>query len=336
MAVVPPPPAPVSVRRRLPSVPVVTAVLLVLAPLSMATDFALSIELRFCIWLILLTGLNMINGLAGMTSLAQAGFFGLGAYTAGIAAARAGVPPLVAFLLAPLVTTAAALVIGAMSLRLRAMYFTMATLGTGYVLYLLFGRAADLTGGPNGLLGIPPLSVFGFAFTEPIALYLLGAVLALVGTVVAHNVARSRTGRALRALGTSEPAAVASGAKAFPLRMFAFALSAFFAGVAGAVEAFDARFVSPSTFDFFTAVVLVVALAVGGAGTAIAPLIGAALLTALDLFAADFADYEPLIMGIVFLLAIQLFPRGVGGALAARMAHRGSLPTREPTREEAG
>jgi len=318
--------------RWLPSVPVATAILLVAAPMLMATDFALSIELRFCIWLLLLTGLNMINGLARMVSLAQAGFFGLGAYTAGIASAKAGFSPAVSFVLAPLVTTAVALVIGAMSLRLRAMYFTMATLGTGFVLYLLFGRAAGLTGGPNGLLGIPPFALFGIEFTEPIMLYLLGAVLALAGTVVAHNVARSRTGRALRALGTSEPAAVASGARALRLRMFAFGLSAFYAGVAGAVEAFDARFVSPSTFDFFTAVVLVVALAVGGAGTAVAPLIGAALLTALDLFAADHADYEPLIMGIVFLLAILLFPRGVGGTLAARFAHR--PPRRSDTQEQ--
>jgi branched-chain amino acid transport system permease protein len=313
--------------RRTPSVPLVTGVLLVVAPLLMATDYALSIELRFCVWLILLTGLNMINGLAGMTTLSQAGLFGLGAYTAGIASARAGLPPMVAFVLAPLVTTLAAVVIGAMSLRLRAMYFTMATLGAGFVLYLLFGRATELTGGPNGLLGIPPLSILGFELTAPLALYLLGAVPALLGTIVASNVARSRTGRALRALSASEPAAVASGVRAYPLRLFAFALCACFAGVAGAVEAFDARFVSPSTFDFFTAVVLVVALAVGGAGTQVAPLIGAALLTVVDLFATQFADYEPLILGVVFLVAVQLFPRGVGGALLGRLRLR---PRAEP------
>lgn len=308
--------------RRVPSVPVVTGVLLVLAPLLMATDFALSIELRFCVWLLLLTGLNMINGLAGMTTLSQAGLFGLGAYTAGIASAKAGLPPALAFLLAPVVTTVAALVIGAMSLRLRAMYFTMATLGAGFVLYLLFGRAAELTGGPNGLLGIPPLTIFGVEFTAPLALYLLGAVLALLGTIVAHNVTRSRVGRALRALSASEPAALASGARPYPLRLFAFALCACFAGIAGAVEAFDARFVSPSTFDFFTAVVLVVALAIGGTGTAVAPLIGAALLTVFDVFAARFADYEPVILGVVFLVAVQLFPRGVGGALFRRTRGR--------------
>ncbi|HWL98307.1 MAG TPA: branched-chain amino acid ABC transporter permease [Nocardioidaceae bacterium] len=307
---------------RLPLGPSVTGAVLVLAPLLMATDFALSVWLRFCIFLILLTGLNLINGLAGMISLAQAGFFGLGAYAAGVASTNWGVPTLVAFFLAPVVVTVVALVVGAASMRLRAIYFTMATLGIGYILYLLFGRATDLTGGPNGLVGVPPLSVLGFTFTAPIALYLLGAVCALLGAIVAHNITVSRTGRALRALGASEPAAVASGANAFKLRMFAFALSGFYAGVAGAIEVFDARFVSPSTFDFFTAVLLLVALVIGGPGTALGPLFGAALLTALEVFAADFADYEPLITGLAFLLAIQLFPKGVAGEWASRQTQR--------------
>lgn len=305
----------------------VTIGLLLLLPMLMATDYALHIWTRVAIYVILLTGLNFINGMAGMVSLAQAGFFGLGAYAAGISAVRLGLPPVLALLVAPVVVTVAAVLVGVMSMRLKEIYFKMATLGAGFVLYLLFGRMVELTGGPNGLVGIPPFSVGGFAFTEPILKYALAALLAIVGAIVAYNLLVSRTGRALRAYGASEPAALAVGASPFKLRLLAFGLSGCYAGVAGALEAFDSRFVSPSTFDFMMAVLLVVALVLAGAGRMIGPILGALLLTGIEVFAADYADFEPLIMGVIFLVAVQLFPRGLAGELAAR---------REERRERAG
>lgn len=303
--------------------------LLLLLPMLLATDYALTIWTRMAIYVILLTGLNFINGMAGMISLAQAGFFGLGAYAAGIAAVRFDVPPVLALVIAPLVVTAAALLVGMMSMRLKEIYFKMATLGAGFVLFLLFGRMVELTGGPNGLVGIPPFSVFGFAFTEPIVKYAFVALLAIVGAIVAHNLLVSRTGRALRAYGASEPAALAAGASPFKLRLLAFGMSGFYAGVAGALEAFDARFISPSTFDFMMAVLLVVALVLSGAGRMIGPILGALLLTGIEVFAADYADYEPLIMGVIFLIAVQLFPRGLAGELAARREDRRERAKRE-------
>jgi branched-chain amino acid transport system permease protein len=294
---------------------VATAALLVALPLVFISDFAHTVQVQFCIMLILLTGLNFINGHARMISLAQAGFYGLGAYTAGILSARSGLPPVLAFVCAPALVTVVALVIGSASLRLRATYFTMATLAAGYVLYVLFGRVTWLTGGPNGLLGIPPLSS---SMSGTMPMYVLAASLALVGTLVAHNVARSRTGRALRALGASEPAAVASGVRAFRLRLFAFGLSGGYAGVAGALQTFNDTFVSPSSFGFFTAVFFVVGLTVGGAGRTAGPLIGAALLTGLSQLGTEYAGYESLIVGAVFLLAVQAFPGGLAGVAASR------------------
>ena len=308
--------------------------LLLLLPMFMATDYALHIWTRMAIYLILLTGLNLINGVAGMISLAHAGFFGLGAYAAGIAAVRYGVPPALALIIAPVLVTLAALLVGVMSMRLKAIYFSMATLGAGFVLFLLFGRMVALTGGPNGLVGIPPFAVLGFEFTEPILKYALAALLAAVGAVVAYNLLVSRTGRALRAYGASEPAALAAGASPFKLRLLAFGMSGFYAGVAGALEAFDSRFVSPSTFDFMMAVLLVVALVVSGAGRMIGPILGALLLTGIEVFAADYADYEPLIMGVIFLAAVQLFPRGLAGELAARRADRRERANRQAAEAE--
>lgn len=303
---------------RVLSPPVATGVLLVALPLVFVSDYAHSVLVQFCVMLLLLTGLDFINGHARMISLAQAGLYGLGAYTAGILSARSILPPVLAFVCAPLLVTVVALLIGSASLRLRATYFTMATLAAGYVLYLLFGRLTWLTGGPNGLLGIPPL---GEAVSGTTAMYVLAAALAFLGVLVAHNVASSRAGRALRALGSSEPAAVASGVPAYRLRLFAFGLSGCYAGVAGALQTFHDTFVSPSSFGFFTAVLFVVGLTVGGAGRPAGPLIGAALLTGLSQLGTEYAGFESLIVGVVFLVAVQAFPDGVGG-LTARLAPR--------------
>ena len=126
------------------------AVVLAVLPWIFTSSFLRATLVRFTIALLLLTGLNFIAGYARMISLAQAGLFGVGAYTAAILATTYDVPPAVAFLMAPVVAVLVALPVGIPTLRLRGLYFVMATLGAGVVLFLLFGRLVGLTGGPNG------------------------------------------------------------------------------------------------------------------------------------------------------------------------------------------
>lgn len=298
--------------------PAVGAALLAVLPWVFTSPFLRATLIRFTIALLLLTGLNFIAGYAGMISLAQAGLYGVGGYTAGILATSYGVPPWLAFVLAPVVAVLVAVPVGVPSLRLRGLYFVMATLGAGVVLFLLFGRLVDLTGGPNGLVGVPPLTVGGLSLSSELRLYYLGATLAFLGLVAAGNLQRSRTGRALQALGVSEPAALVAGVPVFRLRLVAFLLSAAYAGAAGALLVFESRFISPSTFDFLEAVLLLVMLIVGGLGTTVGPIIGAVLLIGLETGLQNYAEFQPLIVGIVFVVAIQALPHGIGGLLRNR------------------
>ena len=291
------------------------AVVLAVLPWIFTSSFLRATLVRFTIALLLLTGLNFIAGYARMISLAQAGLFGVGAYTAAILATTYDVPPAVAFLMAPVVAVLVALPVGIPTLRLRGLYFVMATLGAGVVLFLLFGRLVGLTGGPNGLVGIPPLTIGAVSLSDELHLYYIGATLAFFGLVAARNLQRSSTGRALLALGVSEPAALAAGVPVFRLRLVAFLLSAAYAGTAGALLTFETRFVSPSTFDFLEAVLLLVMLTVGGMGTTIGPVIGAVLLIGLETGLQNYAEFQPLIVGIVFVLAIQALPTGIGGLI---------------------
>jgi branched-chain amino acid transport system permease protein len=319
-------------RAQLPGLAVV-AVALAAAPFVFAGDYEHGLLVGFCINLLLLTGLNVITGYAGQVSLAQAGLYGLGAYTAGILGAEAIGPVWLSFVAAPFVVAAASVLVGLPSLRLRALYFTMASLGAGVVLYLLFGRAVSLTGGPNGLLGVPFLEVGPLVFDTPTRIYWLAAPLALAGLAFAGWFAASRWGLAVRAAAASEPAASAAGIPIFRLRLVAFTLSGAYAGIAGALETYESGFVSPEPFGFFAAVTLLVVLSLAGAGTLLGPVVGALLLFALDELLADADDLRPLIIGLLFLVTVQALPRGVVGALGERRRGRRDARARTAARE---
>jgi len=115
---------------------------------------------------LIVVGLCLLMGYAGQVSLGHAAFYGLGAYTSGILTAKFGWSPVSALFVAQGVTLLAALVIGIPALRLKGHYLAMATLGFGVIVYVVFKEMIDLTGGPSGLVGIPPLQVFGHTFLE--------------------------------------------------------------------------------------------------------------------------------------------------------------------------
>ena len=289
---------------------------LLIAPFLFEGDYEHGLLVGFCVNLLLLTGLNLINGYAGQVSLAQAGFYGLGAYVAGILGARAIGPVWLSFVAAPLAVAAVSVVVGLPSLRLRGLYFTMASLGAGVVLFLLFGRAVSLTGGPNGLLGVPILELGPLVLDTPTRIYWLAAPLALLGLAFAGWFAASRWGLAIRAAATSEPAAAAAGVPIFRLRLLTFTLSGAFAGLAGALEVYENGFVSPEPFGFFAAVTLLVVLTLAGVGTLLGPVVGAGLLFAFDELLADASDVRPLIIGLLFLITVQALPHGLVGTVA--------------------
>lgn len=298
----------------------IVAMLLVL-PIVWTSDYQRSILVRLFILSVLLIGLNLITGYGKMINLGHAGFYGLGAYVAGILSAKVGWPTVIAFLLAPIVTAGLSWLIGIPSLRLRGIYFAMATLGTGMVLFLLFGRAVGLTGGPNGLRGIPPLSLGPLVFDTSLSRYALAAfVLAFVFWTTRLLMA-SPYGQALRAAAVSEPAAVVSGVNIQRVRLMAFVISGAIAGLAGAVEAFNSRFVSPSSFDFFVAVTLLVGLTLGGSGTILGPIVGSAVLVFLAERLSNQPNLRLFIIGLVFLTVLQILPDGLVG-LVTRLRRR--------------
>lgn len=275
-----------------------------------------NIIVQLAIVMILISGLNFIAGYGGMPSLAQAGLFGVGAYTAAISDVH-GVYSWVAFILGPIAAGVAAALVGAVSLHLRGMYFIMATLGAGLVVDLVATGAVGLTGGPNGLLGVGELTVGSLNFGDLRYMYVLAALLAVACVAISERFERSKAGLALRAMSHSEPAAMGCGVSAFHVRLTAFILSGIFAGLAGSLETFYTGFISPSSFTFLEAVLLLAGLVLGGLGRVWGSVIGAVILVVLQQELQKFPAYQSLLLGIIFVIIVQRFPEGIAGGVSA-------------------
>ena len=289
---------------------VVTAAILALLPLFATTGYDTGLFTTFCTNLIILVGLNLLSGYGGQLSMGQAAFYGIGAYTITIGSVKHGLDPVLCFFLAPVVAAVFAILVGLPSLRLRGLYFAMATLGVGVIFEQFLDRATKITGGPNGL-GLSPVKVLGIDFSNPRAVYAAAAIIAWLGVVGAQLFLRTHVGWAVRAANASEPAAAVVGVNTYGVRLVVLGMSGAYAGIAGGLAAFNSLYVSPSTFNFFFSVLLFIVLTIGGMASWSGPLFGAALLLVFDRWLSAYSEQEPIILAAIFVVSLRLFPRGI-------------------------
>jgi branched-chain amino acid transport system permease protein len=269
-------------------------------------------------------GLSLLMGQAGQISLGQASFYAIGAYTAGLLSVH-GTAPILGLLAAPVVAAAFAAVVGIGVLRLRGHYLAFATLAMQLILLSVLAQST-WAGGAIGLQGVPRLSVGGFELDEDIQYaYLTWAALAVV-LVVAHNLVRSRPGRGLRALATSEVAAAASGVPVGRYRLAVFTLSAAFAGLAGGIYAFYLGYLGPGSFPVLLSIEYVVMAVVGGLGTLSGGVVGAVAIVLLVQVLNELGtspgmpSYAPSVLsyavyGALLVVVVLWLPRGIVPAL---------------------
>jgi branched-chain amino acid transport system permease protein len=284
-------------------------------------------------------------GYAGQISLGQAGFYALGAYASGILStlstrhdALVGISDQwwwswVAIVAGMAATGGFAYLVGRPILRLKGNYLAMATLGMGIIIHILAGQFHELTGGYDGLIGIPRLRIGSFVLWPMQRYYFLVWGIAIATIVVALNIVNSRAGRAMRAIHSSEVAAGASGVDIERYKVQAFVISAVFASLAGSLYAHFQSAVSPNPFSFRASVELVVMAAIGGLasvwgapfGVAFAFIVRDLLRSRLeDILHVRGGEYELLIYGVVLVLIMIMMPDGLtsGGAKWIRKRRR--------------
>ncbi|MEW6266371.1 MAG: branched-chain amino acid ABC transporter permease [Thermodesulfobacteriota bacterium] len=261
------------------------------------------------------TGLNLLMGYAGQLSLGHAAFMGLGAYISGVLTAKFGWPPLPALAASVSGTSLVALVVGFPTLKLKGHYLAMATLGVGIIVYICFVQMDSLTGGPSGLVNVPSFSVGPLSIATPRANHYFIWGLTALGLIGAYNLADSRSGRALKAINTSEIAAATMGVDTFAYKLAIFVVSAAYAAVAGSLYVHYMNFTAPETFSFMHSVMLLTMVVMGGIGEFWGPVLGASLLTILPEYLRAYEGLEVLLYGLILAVVMMFMPKGLAPLL---------------------
>lgn len=284
---------------------------------------------------LIVLGLALLFGYAGQVSLGHAAFFGLGAYSSAWVTKTMEMPWLAGLAAAIVITGIGGVLLALPSLRLKGHYLAMATLAFGEIMRIAFVEAKGVTGGPDGLSGIPYAAVGSFEFDTPQLNYWL--VWGAVGLAfwLASNIVAGRPGRSMLALHGSELGTMASGVSITGLKVRVFTLSAMFAGTAGALYASAVGFVSPSTFSLHLSVILLAMAVLGGTRSLAGPLLASVLLTLIPYADAVvpglsrevmtlIQEWEADIYALVVILVMLYMPGGVAGLMRRIGARKGS------------
>jgi len=269
-------------------------------------------------------GLNVLLGLTGQVSFGHVGFYAIGAYAVAVLTVAARWNFWAALPVAALLAAATGALLALPSMRVRGPYLAMVTIAFGFVVENVAVEWRGVTGGQNGIMGVPQPALAGVAFGER-GVAIASIALAALTTCGFWLLARSRWGAAMRAVKDSEVAAESIGLSPLRIKTLAFAVSALCAGVAGAFFAALSGFVTPSTFAFSQSLLFVLVVIIGGAGSLAGPLAGAAIVVLLPEVLAALAEYRLLFFGALLLVVLWLAPDGVTG-LAARWAARRRKP----------
>ncbi|MBI9076084.1 MAG: branched-chain amino acid ABC transporter permease [Desulfatibacillum sp.] len=263
------------------------------------------------IFTLLAVGLNMLMGYAGQISLGHAAFYGIGAYTTGALTVHLQWSPWASLPCALIMAGVIAYIVGKPTLKLSGYYLGMGTLGFGMIMHVLFREWTTITGGPNGLVGIPSLSLWGLDLsTGRNYLYVVWGCV-LLTFFICDRLVNSRVGRALRAIHYSEQAASAVGVDTAKAKLQVFVFSAVVAALAGFLYAHMVMFISPGTFTFLASVKLVAMVVIGGMASIWGALLGATFLTLLPEHLSVFADYEMIIYGGILMGVMIFLPQGL-------------------------
>jgi branched-chain amino acid transport system permease protein len=276
------------------------------------TAFIVHLAILAGIYIILAVSLNLIVGYAGQVSLGHAAFYGIGAYASTLVAMSWEVPYPLAALWAMLVSGLCGLALGLPTLRLKEDYLAIVTLGFGVIIDLVI-RNLEITGGPDGIVGVPTPVILGLSFRNPL-LYLLLVALAVGLTLLfTYLLVNSYHGRALKAIRDHEITAQVMGINSSAYKVAIFALAAALAGLAGSLFAHYIKHINYESFGLHTSILIVCMVVLGGMGSILGSVLGAIILTVLPETLRQFQSYQDLIYGGLLVALLVWRPQGLLG-----------------------
>ncbi len=268
------------------------------------------------VYAIALLGLNMLTGYNGQISLGHGAFYAIGAYTTAIMIDRWSVPYGWTIPVAGALCLVVGFLFGIPALRLEGLYLALATFALALAVPQILKHFDGWTGGSQGIVLSRPGPPFGLRLSADQWLYFLSLGILLVLFVLAWNLLRGRTGRAMVAIRDNPIAAAAMGVNTALYKSLTFGVSAAYTGVAGALSALVVAFVAPDTFNVFLSITLLVGIVVGGLASISGALFGALFIQFVPNYAQDISKAAPwAIFGVVLIGVMYVMPYGVGGAV---------------------
>lgn len=290
----------------------VGAIVLALVPLTDST-YLISSLTEILILSMFALSLGFLMGFPKLISLGHAAFFGVGAYAAGIVAVRVNENVILTLMAALVLSLLFSLVIGALSLRSSGIYFLMITLALAQMVYVIAQRWVSLTGGTNGLISIPYPELFSVISFDRSSFYYLALVLAGASYFLLRAVVGSPFGRILVGIGSNEQRMRAIGYSTRGYKLISFVMAGMIAGVSGGLWAHFSGIVAPVDLHWSHSAEALIMVIVGGAGTLIGPMLGAALIWLLENTLSSYTDRSTMITGIVFILFVFFARNGIIG-----------------------
>ena len=321
-----------------------------IAAMPLVTDsrYYLTIGNFIGIYAIVAMGLALLIGYAGQVSMAQAAFFGIGAFTSAVLTTKLGFNPWLALVLGPLLAASIAGIVGIPLLKLEGHVLAVATLALSIVIYTLFVQLRPITGGYDGIGGIPRLAIGGFVFKSDFSYYYLIWAFVLIIFVLSSNIINSRVGRALRSIhrffGGSETAAESLGVSPTKYKVQVFMLSAAWASIAGSLYAHWITFVNPEPFGIFISILMLIIVTIGGMGSLWGAIIGSCVIVISgELFRelvprlrpGASGEMEMIAYGVILILILLFMPRGLVSAPALIKGWRAKITGRARRPETA-
>ena len=283
-------------------------------------SYLTSVLVLIAAWSIMCVGINLIYGYTGQLSLGHAAFFGIGAYAFGLLTVKLHMGFWPAFLAAIVISGIFGFLIGIPALRLRGPHFILVTLGFGVIIQVIIIAWVELTGGANGLAGIPkPPAIGKLSFDSMLSMYYFILFFLVVAMVFCNRLVQSLVGKTFLAISYNENLTESLGVNTMGRKLLSFTISAMIAGLGGVLYASYNVVISPDVAMFGKSMDVVAYLIIGGAGTLAGPIVGTLVLMAVPELLQIVPSLKTLFNGVILLLFLLFLPGGiVGGILSLR------------------
>ena len=286
-------------------------------------------------WALFATAFDIMLGYTGLLSFGQAAFFGGGAYVAGLLAQRLGVPYPLNALAAALAAGGLAVPLAGLAIRRRGIYFAMITLAFGQMMFYVVNEWRSLTGGENGVQGIPRQALGGVDISSSTAYYYAAFPLAVLGLLLCWRIVRSPFGRVLLAIRENDVRTQTLGYAVHRYKLLAAVLSCALSGLAGGIWVINHGFVALDAVHWTSSGLVVIMVLLGGMGTRLGPSVGAALVLLLRDFISTWTDAWGVVTGTIFIVVILIFRQGIVGTIERLLeARTRPAPAPAPAVEE--